>query len=269
MPDLAAKRAAFRRLHEDGCFVLPNPWDVGGAKYLQHLGYAAIASTSAGYAWSIGRPDNRVELDGLLRHLADLSAAVDIPLNADFENGFAREPGQVAANVVRAAEAGVSGLSIEDLTADARASLYEPALAVERIAAAKAALAPHDVLLVARTEGLLHGLLELPAAIDRLVAFAEAGADCLYAPGLRTDEDIAAVVRAVAPKPVNVLIAWPGQTVARLAELGVRRVSTGGALARRAWGAFAEAAQQIKETGSFDSFGLPGPATNLNKLFAG
>ncbi|HEY9218725.1 MAG TPA: isocitrate lyase/phosphoenolpyruvate mutase family protein, partial [Phenylobacterium sp.] len=185
MVDLAAKRAAFRALHENGCFVLPNPWDVGGAKLLARLGFKAIASTSAGFAWSRGRPDNKVTLDDLLIHLAELSTATGLPLNADFENGFAREPEAVAANVFRAARAGVSGLSIEDFTGDADAPLYEADLAVERIAAAKAALAPEDVLLVARTEGVLHGVIGLGEAIERAVRFADAGADCIYIPGLR------------------------------------------------------------------------------------
>lgn len=246
--------------------MLPNPWDIGGAKALQHLGFEAIASTSAGYAWTLGRSDNQVELEGLLAHLADLSCAVDIPLNADFENAFAREPEEVAANVALAAQAGVSGLSVEDL--DGPGALYEPALAGERIRAARQALAPENVLLVARTEGLLHGLLDLNQAIDRAVAFAEAGADCIYVPGVRTAEDIAALVRAVAPKPVNVLMAWPGMSVAELADLGVRRVSTGGALARRAWAAFIEAAEEIRSQGRFDAFGLPGPSIALNRLFA-
>ncbi|MFC3078288.1 isocitrate lyase/phosphoenolpyruvate mutase family protein [Phenylobacterium terrae] len=268
MADVAEKRAAFRRLHEEGCFVLPNPWDVGGAKVLQHLGFPAIASTSAGYAWAQGRADNQVELDALLRHLAELSEAVDIPLNADFENGFAREPEQVAANVRRAAQAGVAGLSIEDLTGEATPALYEPPLAVARIRAAREALAAENVVLVARTEGLLHGLLDLKQAIDRAVMFADAGADCIYVPGVRTPEEITALVGAVAPKPVNVLMAWPGMSLAELAGLGVRRVSTGGALARRAWAAFVEAAEEIRSRGSFDAFGLPGPSIGLNKLFA-
>ncbi|HEX2562076.1 isocitrate lyase/phosphoenolpyruvate mutase family protein [Phenylobacterium sp.] len=269
MADVAEKRAGFRRLHDEGCFVLPNPWDAGGAQVLQHLGFAAIASTSAGYAWSWGRADNRVELDDLLAHLAELSAAVDIPLNADFENGFAREPEAVAANVRRAAQAGVSGLSVEDLTSEAAPALYEPALATARIRAARDALAAENVILVARTEGLLHGLLDLNQAIDRAVMFAEAGADCIYVPGVRTREEISTLVRAVAPKPVNVLMAWPGMSVAELADLGVRRVSTGGALARRAWAAFVEAAEEIKGQGTFGAFGLPGPSISLNKLFAG
>jgi 2-methylisocitrate lyase-like PEP mutase family enzyme len=268
MTDTAAKRARFRALHAEGCFVIPNPWDVGSARLLQHLGFAALASTSSGHAWTSGRPDYGVRRDDVLAHLTELSAAVDLPINADFEYGFAVEPEGVAANVKRAVQTGVAGLSIEDSRPDGK-GLHDLSLSVERIRAARQAIdqTGEDVILVARTEGLLDDPGALTPAIDKLVAFAEAGADCLYAPGVRGKEDIAAVVRAVTPKPVNVLMTGPGLSVAELADLGVRRISIGGALARVAWGAVLSAAQQMK-AGSFD--GLAGAASGkiLNGVFA-
>src|SRR6202163_3630955 len=209
MPITAAdRRATFRKLHETGCFVLPNPWDVGSARALQHLGFKAIASTSAGFAWSIGKADNRVTLEDVLAHLTAICGAVDLPVNADFEGGFAHEPAKVAANVARAVKTGVAGLSIEDSTGDAAKPLYERALAVERIKAARAAIdADHSgVLLTGRCEGFLVGQADLDMVIDRLRAYSESGADCLYAPGIKTREQISAVVKAVHPKPVNLLI---------------------------------------------------------------
>lgn len=205
---VAEKRAAFRRLHEQGCFVLPNPWDVGSARMLQHLGFAALASTSSGYAWTTGRPDNHVSRDDVLQHLTLLCQAVDLPVNADFEGGFAADPEAVAANVTLAIDTGVAGLSIEDMVTENPFVLYDDGLALERIRAARAAIdrAGADVLLVARTEGLLHDATQVSAAIDRLVAFADAGADCLYAPGVQNKADIAAMVKAVGPKPLNVLM---------------------------------------------------------------
>src|ERR1700689_535151 len=231
------KRATFRKLHESGCFVIPNPYDVGSARGLQHMAFKALASTSAGFAWTIGKADNRVTLEDVLTHLTALCAAVDLPVNADFEGGFAHEPEKVAANVARAVKTGVAGLSIEDSTGDAAKPLYERSLAVARIKAARSAIdADHSgVLLTGRCEGFLVGQTDLTMVIDRLNAYAEAGADCLYAPGIRSKEQIAAVVKAVHPKPVNLLQGWPGLTVAEIAELGVRRISVGGSLARTAW----------------------------------
>jgi len=237
---------------------------------LQHLGFAALASTSSGYAWTMGRPDYAVSRDEVLQHLASLCQAVTIPVNADFESGFASDPEEVAANVRLAIQTGVAGLSIEDRNLDAPSGLYDTDLAVERIRAARAAIdqSGEDVILVARTEGLLSDPGTVTAAIGKLVAFAEAGADCLYAPGVRERTDIAAMVRAVAPKPLNVLMMGPGLSVAELADLGVRRISVGGGLARVAWGAMLAAAKQMK-AGSFE--GLAGAASGmqLNDIFGG
>lgn len=266
---VAEKRAAFRRLHEDGCFVLPNPWDVGSARMLQRLGFAALASTSTGYAWSTGRPDYGVSRDDVLAHLTALSASVDIPVNADFESGFASAPEGIAESVTLAVETGVSGLSIEDRDVDAIETLYDPAFAVERISAARRAIdrAGGDVILVARTELLFVEPGAVKAAIDRLVAFAAAGADCLYAPGVRDPKDIAAMVRAVSPKPLNVLVMGAGPSVAELADLGVRRISVGGALARVAWTAMIGAARQMK-AGSFAGLAGAMPGRELDAAFA-
>jgi 2-methylisocitrate lyase-like PEP mutase family enzyme len=262
------KRATFRRLHADGCFVLPNPWDVGSARLLQQLGFAALASSSSAFAWTGGRPDYGVALADVLAHLETLCGAVDLPVNADFESGFAREPEGVADNVRRAVATGVSGLSIEDRDIDRPADLYELPLAIERIRATRAAIdaTGAKVVLVARTEGLLRDPRATAAAIDRLVAFAEAGADCLYAPGVRGKEDIAAMVRAVAPRPVNVLTTGPGLTLAELAALGVRRVSVGGALARVAWAAAVAAATEMR-AGSFAGLAAGMPGSELNETF--
>ena len=268
MTDIAAKRAAFRALHGQGCFVLPNPWDTGSARLLRHLGFQALASTSSGYAWTTGRPDyGMVGRDDTLAHLRSLCAATDLPVNADYQGGFAVAPEGVAANVLLAMETGIAGVSIEDRKEDGT-GLYDKDLAVARILAARAAIdtSGQDVMLVARTEGLLGGELNLTQAIDRLVAFTEAGADCLYAPGVQGKADIAAMVGAVAPKPVNVLIHAPGLTVAELSDLGVRRVSVGGALARVAWAAMLKAAEEMQQ-GSFA--GLAGAASGktLNGIF--
>lgn len=267
---IAERRAAFKALHAQGCFVLPNPWDVGSARMLQHLGFPALASTSSGYAWSTGRPDYAVTRRDVLQHLTTLCAAVDLPINADFESGFAATPEGVAANVGLAVQTGVAGLSIEDMKVGTETGLYEKPLAVERVRAARAAIdaTGSDVLLVARTEGLLTDPKAVGAAIDKLVAFAEAGADCLYAPGVREKADIAAMVRAVAPKPVNVLIMEHGMTAAELADLGVRRISVGGALARVAWGALLPAMQQMK-AGSFEGLAAAMPGGELNRIFGG
>jgi 2-methylisocitrate lyase-like PEP mutase family enzyme len=267
---VAEKRACFRVLHQQCCFVLPNPWDVGSARMLQHLGFAALASTSSGFAWTTGRPDNAVTRDDVLNHLTDLCAAVDLPVNADFESGFATDPEGVAANVGLAIETGAAGLSIEDRDIEAGSGVYEKSLAVDRIRAARAAVdqSGADVVLVARTEGLLGDPAAIGPAIDKLIAFAEAGADCLYAPGVRDKTDIAAMVRAVAPKPLNVLVMNPALSVAELAELGVRRISVGGALARVAWAAMQTAAERIK-AGSFDGLASGTPHDGLNTIFDG
>ncbi|WP_438278718.1 isocitrate lyase/PEP mutase family protein [Nitrobacter sp.] len=271
MPSTAEKRATFRKLHESGCFVIPNPWDIGSARALQGMGFKALASTSAGLAWSIGKADNHITLDNLCDHLTALCAAVDIPINADFENGFAVEPDGVAANVSRAAKTGVAGLSIEDSTGDKAKPLYDRRLAIDRIRAARKAIDDDrsDVLLVGRCEAFLWGMPDLKLTIDRLQAYADAGADCLYAPGLKSKDDIAAAVKAVHPKPFNLLIGWPGLSVAEAADLGVRRISVGGALARAAWGGFFRAAKEIAEKGTFDGLGTGHPAAELNAIFPG
>ncbi len=270
MPTIAEKRAAFRKLHEDGCFVIPNPWDVGSALYLQHLGFPALASTSAGFAFAQGRADNAVPRDEVLAHLAQLVAATAVPINADFEGGFADDPAGVAANVRLAAATGVAGISIEDSTGRAESPLYPVGLAAERIRAARAALdatAP-DTMLVGRAECYFVGHRDLDETIARLRAYSAAGADCLYAPGLSTREEIAAVVAAVAPKPVNVVMLKPiGLTVADLAALGVRRISLGSALARAAWGELERSAREILDHGTFDRLGRAMPSATLNGLF--
>jgi 2-methylisocitrate lyase-like PEP mutase family enzyme len=266
----ADKRAIFRKLHESGCFVLPNPWDVGSACALQHLGFKAMASTSAGFAWSIGKADNRVTLEDVLAHLTALCDAVDLPVNADFEGGFAHKPEKVAANVARAVKTGVAGLSIEDSTGDAAKPLYERDFAIERIKAARAAIDADNsgVLLTGRCEGFLVGQTDLAMVIDRLQAYSAAGADCLYAPGIRSKEQIAAVVKAVHPKPVNLLQGWPGISVAEATDLGVRRISVGGSLARTAWAGFMRAAREIAEQGTFNELGNGAPGGELNKMFS-
>ena len=263
----ADKRATFRALHASGCFVIPNPWDVGSAIALQSLGFKAIASTSAGFAWSIGRADTAVGRDAVLSHLSALAGAVDIPVNADFENGFADDPDGVAANVALAVETGVCGLSIEDSTGDATNPLYNFDLAVERVAAARVAIdaSGQDVMLTARSEGFIAGRPDLEETLRRLTAYAGAGADCLYAPGLREADQITSVVNAVAPRPVNVLT--PGLPVATLADLGVRRISVGGSLARAAWGEFMRAAREIAVEGTFDRFANGSSGRDLNALF--
>jgi len=265
----ADKRATFRKMHETGCFVLPNPWDIGSARALAHIGFKAIASTSAGFAWSIGKADNRVTLDDVCEHLAELCGAVDLPVNADFEAGFAHEAEKVAVNVARAVKTGVAGLSIEDSTGEPAKPLYERALAIERIRAARAAIDKDNsgVLLVGRCEGFLVGQTDLKMVIDRLQAYAEAGADCLYAPGIRSPEQISAVVKAVHPKPVNLLLGWAGFSVGEAADLGVRRISVGGSLARAAWGGFFRAAREIADKGTFTELGSGTPGGELNKMF--
>ena len=261
------KRAAFRRLHAAGCFVLPNPWDVGSAVMLERLGFKALASTSAGMAWAMGRIDGAISLDEVLLHLSAIAHATDLPLNADFENAFADTPDGVAANVALAVDTGISGLSVEDYTGHAEKGLYEFDLAVARVAAAKAAIdrSGADVVLTARSEGFIRGAPDMDATLRRLAAYAAAGADCLYAPGLREEDQIRTVVQAAAPKPVNILS--PGLPVATLAGLGVRRISLGGALAGAAYGAALRAAQEIASEGAFGGFAQPGGRA-LNAIFA-
>ena len=259
----------FRRLHEGGCFVLPNPWDIGSARVLVGLGFKAVATTSAGLAWSLGRRDNEISVELSLSHLRAIAAAVDVPVNADFEDGFAADPLGVAANVWAAVETGIAGVSIEDSTGNPAAPLYDFALAVERVKAARKAIddSGTGVLLTGRSEGFIAGRPDLAETIRRLVAYAEAGADCLYAPGVRAMSDISAIVSASAPKPVNVLVSTDFTTVAQLAEAGVRRISVGGALARAAWTGFLSAAREIATTGTFSELARNVPVAEMNKLF--
>ncbi len=269
-PSVADKRRAFRKLHVAGCFAIPNPWDIGGARYLESLGFKALASTSSGFAWSQARPDNGVSRERVLVHLAELVAATDVPINADFENGFAPDTVGVKQSVALALEAGVAGLSIEDSTGVASRPLFTVEEAVERMRAARAAMdkAGGDAILVGRAEGYLVGRPDLAETIARLKAYANAGADCVYAPGIRTTADIKAVVDAVAPTPVNLLIGWSSElTLDAVAALGVRRVSVGGALARAAWGGFMRAARAIAEQGSFAGFADAASGQTLNELF--
>jgi 2-methylisocitrate lyase-like PEP mutase family enzyme len=270
-PSVADKRRAFQRLHVSGCFAIPNPWDAGSARYLQSLGFKALATTSSGFAWSQARPDNGVSRDRVLAHLQSLVAATDLPINADFENGFGADPAGVAASVGLALEAGVAGLSIEDSTGIAAKPLFELDEAVGRVRAARVAIdkAGGDSILVARAECFLVGRPDLAETIARLRAYVHVGADCVYAPGVRTPEDIAAVVTAVAPTPVNLLVGWSSElTMQSIAALGVRRVSVGGALARAAWGGFTRAAQEIAEKGTFGGFANAASGQALNELFA-
>jgi len=267
---IAEKRRAFRRLHEAGCFVIPNPWDIGSARYLQSLGFKALASTSSGFAWSVGRSDGAMSRDAVLAHLRELVLATDLPVNADFENGYASDAAGVAESVRLAVETGVAGLSIEDSTGDAGKPLFDVEVAVERMRAARRAIdkAGGDTLLVGRAEGFLWGRPDLDDAILRLKAYSDAGADCLYAPGIRTPEQIRAVVDAVAPKPVNLLVGSTSElTMQAIAALGVRRVSVGGALARAAWGGFMRAARMLAEEGRFEGFADAASGKELNSLF--
>jgi 2-methylisocitrate lyase-like PEP mutase family enzyme len=246
----------FRRLHQSGCFVIPNAWDAGSARALQRLGFKAIATTSSGFAWSRGKPDNHVPLPEVLQHFRDIARSVALPVSGDFEACFAKEPEGVHRNVVAALETGICGVSIEDATRESGSPLFELDLAIERVRAARTAVEDYGrpVVLTARFEGFLVGVADLDQAVKRLCAYAEAGADCLYAPGIRTAEQITAIVRAVAPKPVNVLVGADFSSVELLAALGVRRISVGGALARSAWTAFLRAAKEIAEHGTFRGF---------------
>jgi 2-methylisocitrate lyase-like PEP mutase family enzyme len=265
-------RAAFRKLHDSGCFVIPNPWDVGTARYLGHCGFKALATTSAGAALSMGLPDTDgvVTRDMALAHIRTIVEATELPVNADFESGYAHEPEAVAESVRLCVATGIAGLSIEDATGDKAKPLYDLDTAVARMRAARRAIdqSGADVMLVGRAECFLVGRPDLDETIARLDAYGSAGADCLYAPGIRTTEQIAAVVKAVAPKPVNVLMsAATGLTVADLAGLGVRRISVGGALARVAWGAFVRAAREIATDGRFDAFADAVPMAEINGFF--
>jgi 2-methylisocitrate lyase-like PEP mutase family enzyme len=269
-PSVADKRRVFQQLHESGCFAIPNPWDIGSARFLESLGFKALATTSSGFAWSQGRSDASCSRDVVLAHLRDMVEATDLPINADFENGFALDAAGVAESVRLAVETGVAGLSIEDSTGDASNALYPLDTAVERIRAARKAIdmAGGDTLLVGRAECFLVGRPDLDETIARLKAYAQAGADCLYAPGIRTREHITAVVAAVTPKPVNLLVGSKSElTMADIAELGVRRVSVGGALARSAWGAFMRAAKLIAEQGSFEGFSNAASGAELDAFF--
>jgi len=269
MTDQAQRCRVFHELHRSGCFVLPNPWDLGSARLLVQLGFSALATTSSGMAWSLGRTDHGVSLSETLEHLRMLAGGVDVPVSADFEGGFARPPGEIEKNVSAAITTGIAGLSIEDGTGDRFDPLFDFGLAVERIRAARAAIdhSGTSVLLTARSEGFIVGRPHLEETIRRLTAFAEAGADCLYAPGIRTRADVEAVVKAVAPKPVNVLVSSDFATVTGLAELGVRRISVGGALARAAWTGFLEAAKEIRELGRFAVLGRAVSGTEVNQAF--
>jgi 2-methylisocitrate lyase-like PEP mutase family enzyme len=246
----------FRGLHASGCFVMPNPWDIGTALALEQLGFEALATTSAGYAWSLGRADNRLRLDETLEHLRTITGAVSLPVNADFEGGFADEPEQVKRNVKLAATTGIAGLSIEDSTGDESEPLYEFDLAVERMRAARRAIdeSGTGIVLTGRSEGFVVGLPDIDETIRRLKAYADAGADCLYAPRIDSNEHVTAILDAVSPKPVNLLANAPFITVPQAASLGVRRISVGGTLARTAWAGFLQAAQEIADEGTFSRF---------------
>jgi len=268
MTPLADRCLAFRHLHESGCFVVPNPWDLGSARLLVLLGFPALATTSSGFAWSLGRSDNGVPLETTLDHFRALAEGVEVPVNGDFTSGFAVEPEGVAGNVAAACRTGVAGLSIEDSTGDEAEPLFPFGLAVERVRAAREAIdaSGSGVLLTGRSEGFIAGRPDLGETLRRLVAYSEAGADCLYAPGLRKEEEIRAAVDAVAPKPLNVLVG-SDFTVALLAELGVRRISVGGALARAAWAAFLAAAREIAEDGTFTALAGAVPFAEIDGAF--
>jgi len=270
MPTVAEKRAVYRQLHQSGCFVIPNPWDVGTARYLQGLGFKALASTSAGFAFTLGLPDGAVTRDTMLAHFREIASATDVPVNADFEGGYADAPEGVAESVRLCIATGVAGLSIEDSTSDPAIPLYDFDLALARVRAARAAIvkAGGDVVFTARSEGFVRGRPDLDETIRRLKAFADAGADCLYAPGIKTPEEIAAVVKAVAPKPVNFLMATATDlTVNDLASLGVRRISLGGTLARVAWTALTRAARAIANESKFASLAGTMANAELNAFF--
>ena len=269
-PSTADKRRSFRKLHESGCFVIPNPWNVGSARYLQGLGFKALATTSSGHAHSEGYPDGAQSMDEVLAHYRELAAATDIPLNADFENGFADDPETVAQNVTRCVATGVAGLSVEDSPNNTTTPLYDFDLTLARVKAARAAIdkAGGEVLLTARTEGFIRGRPDLGETIRRLKAFADAGADCLYSPGIKTREQIEATVKAVGGKAINFLNSGAfGFTVSDIAAMGVRRISVGGSLARVAMHAFIKTAREIANEGKFDGFAGLISNAELNKFF--
>jgi 2-methylisocitrate lyase-like PEP mutase family enzyme len=264
--------AKFRALHESGCFVLPNPWDIGTAIYLEHLGFEALATTSAGFAFSRGKADGAVPRDEMLAHIREIVEATSLPVNADFLNGYADEPEDVAANVKLCVETGVAGLSIEDNSQNPTAPLYEKKLAVERIRAARVAIdgSKTGVVLTGRCETwLVKDPKPLHTSLDRLATYAEAGADCLYAPGVNNPEEIAQIVKTVSPKPVNVLVSGFNHqlSLSQLADLGVCRISVGSGLALAAWGAFLRAAQDIKANGTFNLLANNAASADLNELF--
>lgn len=261
--------ATFRQLHAAGCFLMPNPWDRGTAIYLESLGFPALATTSAGFAWSAGRPDNGITLEQALGHMNEIAVAVEVPVNADFEGGFAIDPSGVAANVARAVRTGIAGLSIEDSTTDPDHPLLEFSLCVERIRAAREAIdrSGTGVLLTGRSEGFVVGRPDLDETVRRLHAYAEAGAECLFAPRISTREQITAIVTAVSPKPVNLLVNGDFITVAEAAALGVRRISVGGTLARAAWGGVIRAAREILEQGTFSAFSAVAPPPEFSRAF--
>ena len=265
------KRKTFRKLHEAGCFVIPNPWNVGSARYLQSLGFKALATTSSGYAHSQGYADGALGPDSVLAHFRELAAATDVPLNADFEDGLADDLDSLTENVTRCVATGVAGLSIEDSPNNNTTPLYSFDVAVARVKAARAAIdrAGGDVVFTARAEGFIRGVPDLDDVIRRLRAFKDAGADCFYAPGIKTREQIEAVVTAVAPKPVNFLNSGAfGFTVNDLAGMGVRRISVGGSLARVAMHAFIRVATEIARDGRFDGFAGLISNPELNKFFS-
>ncbi|HVR48482.1 MAG TPA: isocitrate lyase/phosphoenolpyruvate mutase family protein [Pseudorhodoferax sp.] len=269
-PTTQQQRATFHALHRQGCFVIPNPWDTGSARYLASLGFQALATTSSGHAWSQARADGAMPREAVLAHLREIVAATALPVNADFEDGYGDTPQEVAESVGLAVATGVAGLSIEDGTGRPEDPQYPLDVAVARLAAARAAIdaAGGDTLLVGRAENFFVGRPDLADTVARLQAYAAAGADCLYAPGIRTREQIAAVVAAVAPKPVNLLVGGTSElTMAEIAALGVRRVSVGGGLARAAWGGFMRAAQELALQGRFDGFAGAANGAELNGLF--
>ncbi|MCQ4317831.1 isocitrate lyase/phosphoenolpyruvate mutase family protein [Stutzerimonas zhaodongensis] len=269
-PSVERKRDVFWTLHESGCFVIPNPWDAGSAQLLGGMGFKALATTSSGHAWSNAKPDGHMQRDAVLDHIRHMVQATDLPLNADFESGYGKQPSDVFESVQLAVATGVAGLSIEDSSGNPREPVRDFLDAVERVRVAREAIdaSGSNTLLVARAENYFVGRPDLPDTIKRLRAYAEVGADCLYAPGIKTRDEIAAVVRAVAPKPVNVLIGWNSDlTVSELSALGVRRVSVGGALARAAWHGFYSAAQALSE-GRFDAFANSPTGSELNDLFS-
>jgi 2-methylisocitrate lyase-like PEP mutase family enzyme len=270
-PGISDKRRAFFELHRSGCFVIPNPWDVGSARFLQSLGFKALATTSSGFAWSQGCRDGEVTREQMLSHLREVVAATDVPVNADYQSGFGRELSEVAHSVRLAVQTGIAGLSIEDSTGDPQRPLYDLDTAIARLRAARNAIdqSGGDVLLVGRAECFLVGRPDLAETLARLKAYAQAGADCLYAPGIRTPDQISAVVAGVAPKPVNLLVGYPSElTVTQIAALGVRRISVGGALACSAWGGFMRSARLLAEQGRFDGFGDATPSHDqVDSLF--